>query len=74
MNGADRAAGRRPPMPSAQVATELLNAAESVLVMDGIRGLTVRAAAAKAGVAPMSVYNQALVETILRGLPGSYHE
>src|SRR6185437_15005661 len=58
MNGADRATGRRPRTPSAQVAPELLNAAESVLVKDGIRGLTVRAVAAKAGVAPMSVYNQ----------------
>lgn len=58
MNGADHATGRRPRTPSAQVASELLNAAESVLVKDGMRGLTVRAVAAKAGVAPMSVYNQ----------------
>jgi AcrR family transcriptional regulator len=57
MNGADRATGRRPRTPSAQVASELLNAAESVLVKDGMRGLTVRAVAAEAGVAPMSVYN-----------------
>jgi hypothetical protein len=40
------------------VAPELLNAAEGVLVKDGLRGLTVRAVAAEAGVAPMSVYNQ----------------
>ncbi|HEX3959695.1 MAG TPA: TetR/AcrR family transcriptional regulator [Trebonia sp.] len=58
MNGADRATGRRPRTPSARVAPELLNAAESVLVKDGMRGLTVRAVAAEAGVAPMSVYNQ----------------
>ncbi len=58
MNGADRATGRRPRTPSARVASELLNAAESVLVKDGLRGLTVRAVAAEAGVAPMSVYNQ----------------
>jgi AcrR family transcriptional regulator len=58
MDGADRATGRRPRTPSAQVASELLNAAERVLAEDGMRGLTVRAVAAKAGVAPMSVYNQ----------------
>ena len=58
MNGADRATGRRPRTPSAQVTSELLNAAESVLVKVGMRGLTVRAVAAEAGVAPMSVYNQ----------------
>lgn len=58
MNGADRAAGRRSRTPSAQVASELLNAAERVLIKDGMRGLTVRAVAAEAGVAPMSVYNQ----------------
>jgi AcrR family transcriptional regulator len=58
MNEADRAAGRRPRTPSAQVAPELLNAAERVLVKVGMRGLTVRAVAAEAGVAPMSVYDQ----------------
>jgi len=58
MNAADHATGRRPRTPSALVASELLNAAESVLAKDGMRGLTVRAVAAKAGVAPMSVYNQ----------------
>ena len=58
MNGADRATGRRPRTPSAQVTSELLNAAESVLVEVGMRGLTVRAVAAGAGVAPMSVYDQ----------------
>lgn len=58
MNGADHATGRRPRTPSARVAPELLHAAERVLVKDGLRGLTVRAVAAEAGVAPMSVYNQ----------------
>lgn len=51
MDEADRATGWRPRTPSAQVAPELLNAAESVLVKDGRRGLTVRAVAAEAGVA-----------------------
>jgi WHG domain-containing protein len=105
MNGADHATGRRPRTPSARVATELLNAAESMLVTDGVRGLTVRAVAAKAGVIavrdaaeaaqqiwcalhgavalelrglaqtldPAQTY-RALVDTILRGLSGSYHE
>jgi AcrR family transcriptional regulator len=74
MNGADRAPGRRHRTPSAQVASELLIAAESVLVKDGMRGLTVRAVAAEAGVAPMSVYNQfggkagLLAAVLLRGL------
>jgi AcrR family transcriptional regulator len=58
MNGADRATGWRPRTPSARLAPELLDAAESVLIKDGVRGLTVRAIAAQAGVAPMSVYNQ----------------
>ena len=58
MNGADRATARRPRTPSAQVASELLNAAESVLIKDGLRGLTVRAVAAEAGVTPMSACNQ----------------
>jgi|tagenome__1003787_1003787.scaffolds.fasta_scaffold20979909_3 hypothetical protein len=40
MNGADRATGRRSRTPSAQVASELLNAAESALVKVGMRGLT----------------------------------
>jgi AcrR family transcriptional regulator len=52
MNGADRATGRRPRTSSAQVASELLNAAESVLVYVGMRGLTVRAVAAEAGPQP----------------------
>jgi AcrR family transcriptional regulator len=40
------------------VAPELLQAAEAVLVREGIAGLTVRAVAAEAGVAPMGVYNR----------------
>jgi AcrR family transcriptional regulator len=37
---------------------ELLAAAEAVLVRDGPGGLTVRAVAAEAGIAPMGVYNR----------------
>ena len=40
------------------MAPELLHAAEAVLVREGIAGLTVRAVAAEAGVAPMGVYNR----------------
>src|SRR6202012_1323592 len=36
----------------------LLTAAEAVLVREGPGGLTVRAVAAKAGIAPMGVYNR----------------
>jgi AcrR family transcriptional regulator len=49
---------RRTRTPSALVARELLQAAEAVLVRDGMAGLTVRAVAAEAGVAPMGVYNR----------------
>jgi len=49
---------RRTRTPSALVAPELLQAAEAVLVREGIAGLTVRAVAAEAGVAPMGVYNR----------------
>jgi AcrR family transcriptional regulator len=51
-------ARRRTRTPTALVAQELLHAAEAVLVRDGIAGLTVRAVAAEAGVAPMGVYNR----------------
>ena len=61
----DRAgtAGQAPPArrgrtPSADVERELLAAAEAVLVRDGPGGLTVRAVAAEAGIAPMGVYNK----------------
>jgi len=49
--------GRRSRTPSAEVERELLSAAEAVLVRDGPGGLTVRAVAAEAGIAPMGVYN-----------------
>ncbi len=52
------AAGRRSRTPSAEVERELLIAAEAVLVRDGPGGLTVRAVAAEAGIAPMGVYNR----------------
>jgi AcrR family transcriptional regulator len=58
MTGTDQAGRRRSRTPSADVPRELLGAAEHVLVKDGMAGLTVRAVAAAAGVAPMSVYNQ----------------
>lgn len=50
--------GRRGRTPSADVERELLAAAEAVLVRDGPAGLTVRAVAAEAGIAPMGVYNR----------------
>src|SRR6202020_3687388 len=49
---------RRGRTPSADVERELLAAAEAVLVRDGPPGLTVRAVAAEAGIAPMGVYNR----------------
>jgi AcrR family transcriptional regulator len=49
---------RRTRTPSADVERELLAAAEAVLVRDGPGGLTVRAVAAEAGIAPMGVYNR----------------
>jgi AcrR family transcriptional regulator len=52
------ASGRRSRTPSADVERELLTAAEAVLVRDGPGGLTVRAVAAEAGIAPMGVYNR----------------
>jgi AcrR family transcriptional regulator len=58
MTGPDQAGQRRSRTRSGDVARELLYAAEYVLVKDGLTGLTVRAVAAAAGVAPMSVYNQ----------------
>jgi AcrR family transcriptional regulator len=52
------AARRRSRTPSAEIERELLSAAEAVLVRDGPGGLTVRAVAAEAGIAPMGVYNR----------------
>jgi len=51
-------AARRGRTPSADVERELLAAAEAVLVREGPGGLTVRAVAAEAGIAPMGVYNR----------------
>src|ERR1700742_4286482 len=51
-------AARRARTPSADVERELLAAAEAVLVREGPGGLTVRAVAAEAGIAPMGVYNR----------------
>jgi AcrR family transcriptional regulator len=56
--GGGIAVRRRTRTPSALIARELLQAAEAVLVRDGMAGLTVRAVAAEAGVAPMGVYNR----------------
>jgi AcrR family transcriptional regulator len=44
--------------PSADLESALLAAAERVLVDVGLEGITVRAVAAKANVAPMGVYNR----------------
>jgi AcrR family transcriptional regulator len=49
---------RRSRTPSADVERELLAAAEAVLVREGPSGLTVRAVAAEAGIAPMGVYSR----------------
>jgi AcrR family transcriptional regulator len=48
----------RPRTPSQDVQQNLLDAAEAVLVREGLAGVTVRAVAAEAGVAPMGVYNR----------------
>jgi AcrR family transcriptional regulator len=58
MNPASTSAGRRTRTPSAAVGRELVAAAEAVLVREGPGGLTVRAVAAQAGIAPMGVYNR----------------
>jgi AcrR family transcriptional regulator len=52
------AATRRGRTPSADVERELLAAAEAVLIREGPGGLTVRAVATEAGIAPMGVYNR----------------
>jgi len=56
--------------PSRAVEQALVDAAERVLVRDGLPALTVRAVAAEAGVAPMGVYNrfgskEALIAAVL---------
>jgi AcrR family transcriptional regulator len=58
MSGRAPASRPRTRTPSAQIERELLVAAESVLVRDGLGGLTVRSVAAEAGVAAMGVYNR----------------
>jgi AcrR family transcriptional regulator len=58
MSEAVGASARRTRTPSADVERELLAAAETVLVREGPSGLTVRAVAAEAGIAPMGVYNR----------------
>ncbi|HEU5418504.1 MAG TPA: TetR/AcrR family transcriptional regulator [Streptosporangiaceae bacterium] len=57
MTTADSTTGRRR-TPSSDVRRELLGAAEAVLVREGPAGVTVRAVAAEAGIAPMGVYNR----------------
>ncbi len=44
--------------PSSDVESSLLRAADAVLRRDGLTGVTVRAVAAEAGVAPMGVYSR----------------
>jgi AcrR family transcriptional regulator len=62
--------------PSRAVEQALVDAAERVLVRDGLAGVTVRAVAVEAGVAPMGVYNRfgskdGLVAAVLaRGFEG----
>ena len=58
MSAANPEPGRRSRTPSADVERELVSAAEAVLVRDGPGGVTVRAVAAQAGIAPMGVYNR----------------
>src|SRR4051795_8216461 len=68
------AAGGR--TPSRAVEQALVDAAERVLVRDGLGGLTVRGVATEAGVAPMGVYTRfgskdGLVAAVLvRGFDG----
>src|ERR1700679_1313897 len=62
--------GRRARTRSVDVGRELLAAAETVLVREGLGGLTVRAVATEAGIAPMGVYNHlggkdGLIEALL---------
>ncbi len=49
---------RRRRTSSEQVSAALLHAAETVLDRDGTNGVTIRAVASEASVAPMSVYNR----------------
>lgn len=58
MSSAHSAPGRRSRTPSSDIERELVAAADAVLVRDGPGGVTVRAVAAQAGIAPMGVYNR----------------
>src|ERR1700719_4782713 len=58
MNETRAVEGRRARTRSADVERELLAAAEALLVRTAPGGLTVRAVAAEAGIAPMGVYNR----------------
>jgi AcrR family transcriptional regulator len=58
MSEAGAPGARRGRTPSADIERELLTAAETVLVREGPGGLTVRAVAAEAGIAPMGVYSR----------------
>src|SRR6202030_4316513 len=58
MNETRAVEGRRARTRSADVERELLAAAEALLVRTAPGGLTVRAVAAEAGIAPMGVYNK----------------
>ena len=68
------AAGGR--TPSREVEQALVDAAERVLVRDGLGALTVRAVATEAGVAPMGVYNRfgnkdgLIAAVLVRGFDG----
>ena len=76
MTTTKRARSARSRTPSRDVQAALVDAAEAVLLRDGPAGVTVRAVAIEAGVAPMGVYNRfgnkdGLVEALLmRGFEG----
>jgi AcrR family transcriptional regulator len=70
MNETRAVAGRRARTRSVDVERELLAAAETVLAREGPDGLTVRAVATQADIAPMGVYNHlggkdGLIEALL---------
>lgn len=62
--------------PSRDLEGALVDAAERVLVRDSLRGMTVRAVATEAGVAPMGVYNRfgskhgLIAAVLVRGFDG----
>ncbi len=76
MNPVHGTSGRRSRTASRDIERELVAAADAVLVRDGPGGVTVRAVAAQAGIAPMGVYNRlggkdGLVDALLiRGFDG----